>query len=100
MPEDTVTADLLEFLRRTCASTIGPVDIDERTPLLEAGILDSLRTAMLLNHLRDDLHAPVPAAAITPANFRDVHSIAALCRELAPAGPDHQPPDRTAPTRR
>ena len=85
MSDDPVTTDLLEFLRRTCADTIGPVQVDETTPLMEAGILNSLRTAMLLNHLRDGLGAPVPAACITAEHFRDVRSIAALVRNLTAA---------------
>lgn len=60
-------------------------ELDERTPLLEWGILTSMNTAILLTHIRESFGAQVPPDRINAANFRDVRSIADLVLDLAPA---------------
>lgn len=77
MSEDDVSAALTSFIRDNLAPD-APYDIDERTPLLELGILDSLKTAMLLNYIRDGLGTPVPPQLIDAVNFRDARSIATM----------------------
>jgi acyl carrier protein len=59
------------------------VRIDERTPLLELGILDSLKTAILLNFIHNELQVTVPPAKLTADNFKDVASIAQAIEEPA-----------------
>lgn len=53
------------------------------TPLLEWGILDSLKIAMLLNFIRDELGVSIPFQDINSRNFRDVGSIARLAAAQA-----------------
>jgi acyl carrier protein len=83
MPEDEVTVKVLTFVRDNFQPDDLP-PIDETTPLLDS-ILDSLKTAMLLNYLRDGLGTPVPPAQIDSRNFRDVRSISAMVRGLTTA---------------
>lgn len=53
------------------------------TPLLEWGILDSLKIAILLNFIRDELGVSIPFQDINSRNFANVGSIARLAGELA-----------------
>ncbi|MEV4675887.1 MULTISPECIES: phosphopantetheine-binding protein [Actinomadura] len=84
MTEEEVRAELLGFVRENFGAADG-VEIAADTPLLESGILDSLRTAVLLNHLRDGLRTPLPARFIEARYLKDVATIAALVCELAAA---------------
>ncbi|MFG1855590.1 acyl carrier protein [Actinomadura geliboluensis] len=85
MTEEEVRAELLGFVRENFGSAADGVEIAADTPLLESGILDSLRTAVLLNHLRDGLRTPLPARFIQARYLKDVATIAALVCELAAA---------------
>jgi clorobiocin biosynthesis protein CloN5 len=53
-------------------------EIDETTPLLGLGVLDSLKTAILLNFIRDELGAEVPLAQINARSFHSVRSISTV----------------------
>ncbi|MDA0636079.1 phosphopantetheine-binding protein [Nonomuraea sp. MCN248] len=77
-----LTRRLVDFVQENLVPEGDDLKVDETTPLLVSGLLDSLRTARLLNFLRKDVGVPVPAAKLDPDNFRDVATIAALVREL------------------
>ncbi|WP_436761086.1 acyl carrier protein [Streptosporangium sp. V21-05] len=83
---DTRTAELtrrlVDFIQENLVQDGDDVKVDETTPLLVSGLLDSLRTARLLNFLRKDVGVPIPAARLDPENFRDVATIVAMVREL------------------
>ena len=86
MPDDDpVVIRLVAFTDET----LRPKDLDERidphTPLLELGILDSLKTAILLNFIRDELGVAVPPMEINARNFKDINSIAAMVNQLTSA---------------
>ncbi|HET8658576.1 MAG TPA: phosphopantetheine-binding protein [Micromonosporaceae bacterium] len=83
MSEDEVTADLLAFIRTNLRKPGSDLEIDESTPLMETGILDSLKTAMLLNYIRDALHTPIPPLYLEAKNFQDVRTITSMIRELS-----------------
>ena len=86
MSEDEIKASLLAFIRDYFQAS-GDPEIDEETPLVDSGILDSLKTAMLHNYIRDGLHTPIPIPCIDAKNFKDVSSIISMIRELAtPSG--------------
>jgi acyl carrier protein len=85
-----VTADqlsdrLVAFVQENLVPDDVELEVDETTPLLLSGLLDSLRTARLLNFIRRELGVPVPAAKLDPDNFKDVATIVALIRELESA---------------
>jgi acyl carrier protein len=59
---------------------------DADSPLLEWGILDSLRTAMLLNFIRRELGVAVPPSRIDPVDFASIRRIAMLVADVRAAG--------------
>lgn len=86
MPDDDTTlTKLVAFTRDTLCPEGLEVPIEADTPLLDLGVLDSLKTAILLNYIREDLGVSVPPVALRASNFKDLRSIAALVDELASA---------------
>ncbi|WP_030454774.1 acyl carrier protein [Herbidospora cretacea] len=73
---------LVDFIQENLVQEGDDIVVDETTPLLTSGLLDSLRTARLLNFLRKDVGVPIPAAKLDSENFQDVVTIAAMVREL------------------
>lgn len=73
---------ILTYIRDELATATEREQLTSTTPLLEAGILDSLRTARLISWLRDDLGVRVPPLAMTGKNFHDIDSIAELAVSL------------------
>ncbi len=69
---------LVTFVRENLLPADSTIVLDEQTPLLEAGILDSLKTAILLNYIRDELGVFVSPALIDARNFASVASVAAM----------------------
>ncbi|MET9519176.1 acyl carrier protein [Streptomyces sp. NPDC002994] len=59
------------------------VKLDDVTPLMETGILDSLRVALLLSFIRDELGLHVSPAKIDARHFRDIRTVAGMLAELA-----------------
>ena len=84
MAEPTLEDRLVTFIQGLVTDDQG-IEIDEQTPLLEAGVLDSLKTAMLLNFIHGELHATVPIEKLSTQNFKDVRSIAAVIEVEQPA---------------
>jgi acyl carrier protein len=85
MSQDDVTARLLGFIRDKFLGGDPKNELDESTPLLEWGVLNSMNTALLLNFLRDDLGITVPPIQINGQNFKSVKSITALVQGLSVA---------------
>lgn len=73
---------ILAFVRDVLATAAEREGLTPGTPLLETGILDSLRTARLISWLRDDVGVKVPPMAMTGTNFRNVDSITELVLSL------------------
>ncbi|SEU43186.1 acyl carrier protein [Nonomuraea wenchangensis] len=85
MTADQISDRLVAFIQESLVPDDVELEVDETTPLLVSGLLDSLRTARLLNFIRRELGVPVPAAKLDPDNFKDVATIVALIRELESA---------------
>ncbi|GLW24961.1 MULTISPECIES: acyl carrier protein [Microbispora] len=77
-----ITQRLIDYIQENLVLEGDDIKVDETTPLLQSGLLDSLRTARLLNFLRRDIGVPIPAAKLDPENFKDVLTIVAMVREL------------------
>ncbi|TMR20183.1 acyl carrier protein [Nonomuraea turkmeniaca] len=77
-----ITQKLVDFIQENLVLDGDDIKVDETTPLLVSGLLDSLRTARLLNFLRRDIGVSIPAAKLDPENFRDVLTIVTMVREL------------------
>jgi peptidyl carrier protein len=86
-PHRDVCDDLLAFIRERFLAGDPGGELDERTPLLATGVLDSLNTAVLMSFIRDELGAEVPFGQINAQSFASVASIAAMICAL-PAAPD------------
>ncbi|GAA1311339.1 phosphopantetheine-binding protein [Saccharothrix xinjiangensis] len=54
------------------------------TPLMESGILDSLRVAVLLTHIRDDLGVHVPFERMDARGFADIATISRMLVDAVP----------------
>lgn len=78
MNQAEVQDALLDFVREEFLHGDVNSELELSTPLLEWGILDSLRTAVLLAHIRKRFNVHVSLAKINARNFRDIRSIAAL----------------------
>ncbi|MBV9820609.1 MAG: acyl carrier protein [Actinobacteria bacterium] len=82
---DDLTERIVAYTRAELAPPELAEQIDETSPLLEMGVLDSLKTAMLLNFIREQLGVRVPPMRMEFANFKDIASIAAMVRQLLAA---------------
>ncbi|YCK35324.1 acyl carrier protein [Actinomadura sp. ATCC 39365] len=82
---DDITRRLVDFIQDNLVLDGDDVKVDETTPLLVSGLLDSLRTARLVNFLRKDVGVRITAAMLDPENFRDVATIVTMVRELRSA---------------
>jgi acyl carrier protein len=89
MSENDVLSRLLAFIGDKLWPDGMAEELDADTRLLELGVLDSLKFAMLLNFISCDLEVRVPALMIEFRNFKDVRSVAAMVSSLM-AGPAMQ----------
>lgn len=80
-----VSARLLEFIRDQFLNGDPDGQLEESTPLLEWGVLNSMKTVQVINFIRDEIGVSVPPTAINAQNFRDVGNITAMVTELATA---------------
>lgn len=70
--------DLLTFIRTQFLDGDANGELTEDTPLLAWGVLDSFKTARLLDFIEDELGSQIPPAQLYAGNLRDVRSIAAM----------------------
>ena len=59
------------------------IGLNESTPLLEWGIINSIEMARIVSFIQDQFRVKVPADKILPDNFKDLASITNLVVELA-----------------
>jgi acyl carrier protein len=78
-----VTDKLVAFIQENLTGGRPDLRIDAESPLLELGVLDSLKTAILLNYVRDELGTPIPPERLSVSNFRTPRAIGALVRDVA-----------------
>ncbi|MFH9004317.1 phosphopantetheine-binding protein [Streptomyces afghaniensis] len=80
---DTYASALLTFIGEEFLQGADQTELDDTTPLMETGILDSLRVALLLSFIRDELGLYVSPAKLDTRHFQDVRTIAGMLAELA-----------------
>ncbi|MFJ9691370.1 acyl carrier protein [Kitasatospora sp. NPDC101183] len=78
LSEQVVKDKLIEFIRETFLSGDPDRELDEDAPLLEWGVIDSMRIVVLLAFIRRELSTDIPMTQISGTNFRNVRKIAAL----------------------
>ena len=81
MTEAEISARLLGFIKERLLDDDPASDLNERTPLLDWGVLNSLNTTLLLGFIRNELGYDVPLASVNAQNFRSVSTITALLAE-------------------
>ena len=59
------------------------IGLDESTPLLEWGIINSIEMARIVSFIQNRFSVKVPADKILPDNFKDLTSITGLVVDLA-----------------
>jgi acyl carrier protein len=88
MTTEEIEVKLVTHIQDNLLSDDQDVTINETTPLLKLGVLDSLKTAVLLNYIRSELKVMVPAERLTAHNFTDVRNIAAMVSDLSDPASD------------
>lgn len=78
MTEDEYRTALRAFVAEEFLQGAEAEALTDSTPLVESGILDSLRIAVLLGFLRDSLGVAVPLEKIDAHNFKDIATIAGV----------------------
>ncbi|MCZ7373255.1 hypothetical protein [Micromonospora sp. WMMC250] len=83
MTHDDISAQLMAFIRERFLDGDQKGELQQNTPLLEWGVLNSMNTAVLLTFIREELGASVPAKYVNAEHFKDVRSITAMVVDLA-----------------
>ncbi|MGB8940083.1 MAG: acyl carrier protein [Streptomyces sp.] len=83
MTADDYAAKLIPFIQDNLMPNELGITVDETTPLLELGILDSLKTAILMNYIRNELGVAIPPEKLSTGNFKSPGCIIAVIHELA-----------------
>ncbi|QWF82458.1 acyl carrier protein [Amycolatopsis sp. CA-230715] len=87
---NSVTEDrLIDFIREKFLAGDPDGELTAESPLLQWGILDSLKVAILLTFIREQLGVIVPFQHLSAKNFGTVRSMAVLVTELGEPAPDH-----------
>ena len=80
---------IIEELKRYIAQDVlmgKDIGLDETTPLLEWGIMNSLEIVRLLSFIRKQFAVDIPADKLVADSFTSVSSVADLVLEFVPVG--------------
>jgi 31-O-methyltransferase len=80
---ETVAEELTRYIRTQLLDDDQPADLDSTTPLLARGILNSIGTARVVTHIREEFGVRVPPAKIVGRHFQNIDSMADLVCSLA-----------------
>jgi acyl carrier protein len=83
MTEEEYVSVLVEFIGDEFLQGEGKDELTDTSPLMKSGILDSLRVALLLSYIRDELGLHVSPAKIDAEHFKDVRTIARMLHGLS-----------------
>ncbi|MFF2655621.1 acyl carrier protein [Streptomyces sp. NPDC058045] len=78
MPDEKLNEQIKTFIRVSFLDGDPKGELQNSTPLLEWGVLNSLNTVRLVAFIRDELGVKIPALDINGVNFKDVRSITEL----------------------
>lgn len=82
MRQDEIVTSLKEYVVRHLLHGEGN-GLDENTPLLEWGVINSLAMVGLISFIEEQFHVQVPDSEIKPASFESLQKIAAMVTKLA-----------------
>jgi medium-chain acyl-[acyl-carrier-protein] hydrolase len=80
---------IIEELKRYIAQDVlagKDIGLDETTPLLEWGIMNSLEIVRLLSFIRKQFAVDIPADKLVADSFTSVSSVTDLVLEFVPVG--------------
>lgn len=89
MGSEEISTEIKKFIRARFLGGDFMEELNDKTPLLESGLLSSLNTAILIGFIRDDLGITIPFEMVNARNFGTIASISALVleqRDLASNG--------------
>jgi hypothetical protein len=89
LSRDEISARLLSFIRERFLSGDPQGELDENTPLLEWGILNSLNTALLIGFIRSEFRTTVAMERVDALTFRNITSITSMLCGTAAEGTRH-----------
>lgn len=78
---DELVAHLKEYVEKRFLPG-GESGLQANTPLLESGILSSLKTTELITHIREEFGLFVPPDKIVGSNFKNLDAIAKMVEAL------------------
>jgi acyl carrier protein len=85
MSHNDVVEELASYVRSEFLGDDRAAELSPTTPLLEWGILNSMNTAKLLTHIREQHGVSVPPTYLVGNNFKDLDRIAGMVVELKAA---------------
>ncbi len=85
MSQTEVVEELATYVRNELLGGDNSAELRPDTPLLEWGILNSMNTAKLLTHIREQHGVNVPPTYLVGKNFRDLAHIADMVVQLKAA---------------
>lgn len=85
MTDDEIAGKISTFIKEEFLDGDPKGELTETTPLLEWGVLNSMRTMVLLNFVRGELGVKVPTSKINPRDLKNLRSINSMVCELAAA---------------
>jgi acyl carrier protein len=78
MSEDQIAERIAQFIKVNFLAGDPQGELQDNTPLLEWGVLNSLNTVRLVTFIRNGLGVKIPPLEINGSNFKDVSSIAKM----------------------
>ncbi|MFW6722506.1 acyl carrier protein [Streptomyces sp. MAR4 CNY-716] len=82
MSSDEISEKISAYIKERFLSGDQNKELENSTPLLEWGVLNSMNTALLLMYIRDELGVVVPPQGIVADNFKDIDSITQMVVDL------------------
>ena len=79
-------SDVVDQLKHYIAESVldgKEVGLDESTPLLEWGVINSLEIARLLNFIQQQFHVEIPSEKVIAEHFANLRVLSDLVMELA-----------------
>ncbi|MGW1412185.1 acyl carrier protein [Streptomyces sp. NPDC002403] len=83
MTEEDYVSALVKFIGEEFLQGDDQAELTDVSPLMDSGVLDSLRVAFLLTYIRDELGLYVSPAKIDIEHFKDIRTIARMLHDLS-----------------
>jgi acyl carrier protein len=81
MANEEIVDQITIFIRESFLDGDPLGELNEKTPLLEWGVLNSINIVRLISFIRDEFDMIVPPSKINAQGFRNIRSISALVAE-------------------